>query len=81
MQDWRIETSGRRVRTILEILDRTQVEMARIIGVSPVTINRWVKGRSVPDPRCREKLEMIEDRYVRNRDLVPAVPDEGDHDD
>ncbi|MFU8771980.1 MAG: helix-turn-helix domain-containing protein [Anaerolineales bacterium] len=61
---WTKENTPGRIRAILIAIDRKQVELAIIMSVSPVTVTRWVKGRSVPDPRSREKLEAIEFKYV-----------------
>jgi len=61
---WTKESTPGRIRAILRAIDRKQVELAIIMSVSPVTVTRWVKGRSVPDPRSREKLEAIEFKYV-----------------
>lgn len=61
---WNRETTPDRIKTILAAIDRRQVELAHILNVSPVTVNRWVNGRSSPDNQCREKLELLEHRFV-----------------
>lgn len=62
---WTKDTTPVRIHKILAGINRKQVELAQVLNVSPVTVSRWSTGRSVPDPRCREKLELLETRYVK----------------
>ena len=65
MEEWTTETTPKRLREILGAIRKTQVQLARVIGVTDVTVSRWVNGRNTPDPRSRKFLERIEERYVK----------------
>ena len=50
-----------------------QAELARLLGVTPPTVNQWVRGlRAVPAERCPE-IEDITNGAVRCEDLRPDV--------
>ena len=50
-----------------------QAAMARLIGVSPPTINQWIKGdRPVPAERC-PAVERATRGVIRCEDLRPDV--------
>ena len=70
MKDLRLETWDRassppRVKAVLIALNRTQAQLSDVLGVSFVTVNRWVNGKSMPDSRSRKMLEKLEDAYVQ----------------
>ncbi len=61
---WDLDNSRTRVRGLLDTLHRTQEQLASVLNVSPVTVNRWANGRTVPDRRSRAMLEKLEKTYV-----------------
>lgn len=40
-------------------LGLSQMELARLVGVSLLTIQTWERGVSQPNPENREKLEQV----------------------
>jgi len=46
-------------RLTLSASGQTKSELARQIGVSPVTISRWVNGSQTPDARARKMIAII----------------------
>jgi transcriptional regulator with XRE-family HTH domain len=65
MKTWDTETTPPRVKAVLTALNRTQAQLADVLGVSLVTVNRWANGRTVPDRRSRTMLEKLERVYVQ----------------
>ncbi len=55
-QDW-IKTLGK--PTSKGTLNGGQTWLARMIGVSPKTVNEWVHFRRSPKPRSRNKIRRI----------------------
>lgn len=50
------ESELRRRRKMLKI---SQIELARMVGVSLVTIQMWERGAATPKPENKEKLEGV----------------------
>ncbi len=50
------ESELRRRRKVLKI---SQIELARMVGVSLVTIQMWERGAATPKPENKEKLEGV----------------------
>ncbi|MEA2531203.1 MAG: Antitoxin component of bacterial toxin-antitoxin system, MqsA, partial [Thermomicrobiales bacterium] len=48
-----------RLRHLRQTLGLTQTALARRLGVSNVTVNRWEHGRTVPGPAARARLQRI----------------------
>ena len=52
-------------------LGLSQMELARLVGVSLLTIQIWERGVSEPKPENKEKLERmlneLEEKYKANR--------------
>lgn len=69
---WDKTTTPTRVATILNALNRTQAQLADVLGVTFVTVNRWVNGHSVPDARSRKMLERLEDVYIHGKQSETA---------
>lgn len=54
--------------------DRTQVDLARALGVTPGAVNQWVNGDVVvSEGRCIQ-IEAATNGMVRCEDLRPDVP-------
>jgi len=66
MSEWTTQTTPERLAAILKAIGRQQYQLARLLGVSPVTVSRWANGHHVPDPRSQDRLEMIEQRFVKS---------------
>lgn len=62
---WTPENTPARIHAILHAIKRSQAQLAKIIGVHPVTLNRWVKSRSLPDARAQVALAQLERRFVK----------------
>lgn len=65
LKPWDTATSPPRVKAILAALNRTQAQLADVLGVSFVTVNRWCNGKTIPDRRSRTLLEKLEATYVK----------------
>lgn len=61
---WGKEEVPDRVKAVMSALKRTQAQLAKVLGVSPITVNRWVNGHTVPDPRSQRMLSKLEETYV-----------------
>jgi transcriptional regulator with XRE-family HTH domain len=66
LQPWDLTTTPVRVGALLKALNRTQAQLGDVLGLTPVSINRWCNGRSVPDKRSRIMLEKLEATYVKD---------------
>lgn len=62
---WTPENCPARIHAILAAINRSQAALAKIIGVHPVTLNRWVKSRALPDARAQVALNQIERRFIK----------------
>jgi DNA-binding transcriptional regulator YiaG len=62
---WTKDTTPSRVAALLTALNRTQQQLANVLGVSFVTVNRWVNRRTLPDKRSRAMLEKLERTYIK----------------
>lgn len=50
-----------------------QAQLAALLGVTPSTVNQWIKGvRPIPAERCPE-IERATDGAVRCEDMRPDV--------
>jgi DNA-binding transcriptional regulator YiaG len=61
---WDRETTPPRVKALLTTLNRTQQQLANVLGVSFVTVNRWMNKATIPDKRSRAMLEKLERTYL-----------------
>jgi non-specific serine/threonine protein kinase len=66
MQDPRPAAAGERVRQVRLRLGLSQIELARLLDVSNVTVNRWERGRVLPGPTMIRRIEELD------RDFRPA---------
>jgi transcriptional regulator with XRE-family HTH domain len=63
LRPWDRETAPPRVKAVLKALNRTQQQLADVMGVSFVTVNRWCNGKTLPDRRSQVMLEKLERAY------------------
>lgn len=68
MKEWSPTGTPRRVKRICSSIGRSQAQLARLLGVSAVTVSRWTNGRNQPDPRSKNVLEKLEDKYVNDKE-------------
>jgi len=54
-------------------LGLTQVEMAKRIGVTYVTVNRWENGHHAPSPLAWHYIEKLE-KTLESPDVSPPLP-------
>lgn len=75
--------SGERIRALRKRLGLSQVELAALLGVSNVTVNRWEHDRALPEPATiarllRAEVEGIESLRASNVRLsnlpTPSTP-------
>ena len=50
-----------------EKLGMTQEQLAREVGVSFKTVNRWERGKSKPSPMARKLLSELQDKSCLDR--------------
>ncbi len=67
-----------RIRTLRETLNRSQNEMAKLLGVAGQTIFRWEKGKSVPRHKMIRRLKKMEGHLItrklqENERLAPVL--------
>ena len=74
----RIRPTGPTVRKLRERLGLTQVELAKLIGVSSLTISKWeqAQGRIMPRSRTLEALAKVKGMGKREamKLLAPSQP-------
>ena len=47
-------------------MKRTQAQLANVLGITTVTVNRWCNGKTIPDRRSQVMLEKLERAYVES---------------
>jgi putative transcriptional regulator len=52
--------SARKVRLVRRRLGMSQAIFARLLAVSPVTLQKWEQGRKSPSPQSRRLLEIAQ---------------------
>ncbi|SHF72880.1 Helix-turn-helix [Desulfacinum infernum DSM 9756] len=62
------------LRSVREQLGLSQEDLAREIGVSYATVNRWENGQSKPSKLARTQLDAFCEKMVNNGRLV--LPEE-----
>lgn len=73
------------IKEVRSQLDLSQEDLAREIGVSFATVNRWENGRSLPSRLARAQLEAYCERMIEvgrlvladNRNQGPTIPKRG----
>ena len=69
---------GATIRRLRLLAGVTQEELARNIGVSFATVNRWENGHRRPSPAARRLLRAFFDRHVPEQDRREGRTDEDD---
>lgn len=54
-----------RINTLRTRARWTQPQLARVLGVTPLTISRWERGKTTPDREDIAKLKRLEDLVER----------------
>ncbi len=57
-------TSQQQLQRLLQVTDKTQTELARLLDVSFPTLNSWAKGRSQPRGAAQEKIALLYQEYT-----------------
>lgn len=53
-----------KLKTLQRVTDKTQTELAELLGVSFATFNSWLNNRSVPRKKAQEKIELLYGEYI-----------------
>lgn len=53
--------SSRKIRQLRQRLGMSQAIFARVLAVSPVTLQKWEQGTKSPSPQSRRLLEIAEE--------------------
>jgi DNA-binding XRE family transcriptional regulator len=56
-------TYAQKIKKLREVLLITQQELANLLSISIVTVNRWENGKYEPTMKMKRKLEVI---FVEN---------------
>ena len=56
-------TYAKAVKTLRKKMLLTQTEMAEMLGVAFISINRWEKGHCEPTMKAKRKLAPLFDKY------------------
>jgi len=67
------DTFKRSLNRLIEKTSVSQADLARILDVSPTTVNNWVKGYNVPR---MDKIDMLCKYFNVSRDYFIGSPDE-----
>lgn len=62
-------TTAAKLRTLLKVTQKTQTELAELVGVSFPTINSWLSGKSEPRKRAKEKIDLLYQEYTGVRSI------------
>lgn len=75
-KEWTIDIFTKNLKYYMEQFDKTQKEMADIVGVSPPTFHDWLKGKKMPRMNNVQKLadyfgvalsDLIEDKVTKEK--------------
>lgn len=64
-------TASQQLGTILRLSGQSQTELALELGVSFVTMNRWINGKAVPRKKAHERIEALY-RECTGLKIIPA---------
>lgn len=74
MAIWSKEVFAKNLRYYMERKNKTQKELAEIVGVSPPTINDWIKGKKYPRI---DKIEVLANYFgILKSDLIEEKTEE-----
>ena len=57
-------TYAEKVKLLREVMLVTQAELASILGVSFITVNRWENGKNQPTIKIKRKLQALFEKYM-----------------
>lgn len=52
-------TVGENIRRLRDAADMTQLELANAIGMDPIGISRWERGKVMPRPETLERVAEV----------------------
>ena len=61
------------LQLIMKFSGLTQQELAGILGVTFVALNRWINGRAVPRPKAQEKIDKLYKEYSGKKQIPSTV--------
>ncbi|OGJ56679.1 hypothetical protein A3D88_02785 [Candidatus Peribacteria bacterium RIFCSPHIGHO2_02_FULL_52_16] len=65
-------TIPQKLRTIRQLSELSQTELARTLGVSFVAFNRWITGKSTPHRKAQERIDALYREYTG----LTVIPEE-----
>ncbi len=74
------EVVAAKVRRIQELMNVYKVRVARLLGVSHVILDRWMKYLEIPEDKFRELCDIelqavkVQKEYEKNRDCETVIP-------
>ena len=58
-----------KLKTIQKVTDKTQTELAGLLGVSFPTLNSWLNEKSTPRKKAQEKIDLLYQEYTGITDI------------
>lgn len=63
---------GKQILTLRQELGISQEELARKLGVSFTSVNRWENGQTKPSKLARKQIDLLSKKTEKLKDLVGA---------
>ncbi len=63
----------KKLQAIKKYSEKTQTELAEILGVSFPTFNSWINEKSIPRERAQQKIEALFLEYIGNLDIDESI--------
>lgn len=70
----RIAATGEQVRSLMEMLDLTQKNLAAAIGVKQQAVSLWLSGKTEPDTFCLLNLALISAKHSSKKQAQSTKP-------
>jgi DNA-binding transcriptional regulator YiaG len=55
------------VKELRKLLGLTQVELANMLCVAPLTVRRWEKDRAIPSPMAQKQLDRLREKAHKSQ--------------
>lgn len=57
-------TPQNKLKRLAALTEKTQTELAQLLQVSFVTLNRWIQGKSIPRQKAQERIDLLYQEYT-----------------